>query len=221
MAPSRSFRAVVFDLDNTLYAPQSGLFAAIDARIGIFIQERLGLSAAAAEQMRHRFRSRYHITLRGLMVEHGIDPGDYLDFVHAVPVDLLLAPDPRLRDLLDRLGCPAHIFTNGSREHALRVLGRLGVTACFGEIFDIAATGYLPKPEPAAFRLVLRTLGLEPREVLYVDDLPRNLATAADLGMTTVLISPQAPGEASLRHWARDLDQLASVVFPLLAAGPR
>ncbi len=216
MHDGRPFQGVIFDLDNTLYPAQSGLFAAIDARISRFIRERLGLSAEETITLRQRYRQRYHVTLLGLMAEHGIDPGEFLRFVHRVPVGPMLAPDPRLRRLLEWIPCPAYIFTNGSLDHALRVTRRLGVEGCFRKIFDIAATGYLPKPEPEAFRLVLGRLGLEPARVIYVDDLPRNLETAAGLGMATILFGgPDERGDG-MHHVAKDLDGLAGALCSLL-----
>ena len=152
-------REWLFDLDNTLYPPETGLFGAVDARINEFLARHLGLAAPAADALRSRYHDQYGITLVGLMVEHGTEPHHYLDFVHEVAVGDYLAAGPDAARA--RRGAPGRrsIFTNGSRRHALAVLAALGLVDLFEEIFDIAALGFRPKPEPATYRAVLARLG--------------------------------------------------------------
>jgi putative hydrolase of the HAD superfamily len=42
------------------------------------------------------------------------------------------------------------------------------------------------KPDPRAFKLVLSDLGVQPGEVLFIDDRPGNTGAARDLGMRTI-----------------------------------
>jgi FMN phosphatase YigB (HAD superfamily) len=42
------------------------------------------------------------------------------------------------------------------------------------------------KPAPEIYALGARSIGLEPEACVFVDDLPFNLAPAAELGMATV-----------------------------------
>jgi putative hydrolase of the HAD superfamily len=187
----------LFDLDNTLYPPENGLFGAVDARINEFLATHLGVSGPAADELRRRYHDQYGITLAGLMEEHGTEPHHYLDFVHHVPVVDFLCPDPGLRELIDGLPGRRSIFTNGSRRHALAVLAALGLTGLFEEIFDIVALGFQPKPVPATYRTVLDRLGVEPCRAILLDDLARNLAPARELGIRTVLVGPAPPSPAA------------------------
>jgi epoxide hydrolase-like predicted phosphatase len=60
----------------------------------------------------------------------------------------------------------------------------------FAALFDavvISGEVGLRKPDPAVYALAAERLGLPPREVVFVDDLPGNLKPARALGMTTVL----------------------------------
>jgi putative hydrolase of the HAD superfamily len=189
----RGDREWLFDLDNTLYPPESGLFGAVDARINEFLARHLGLDARAADALRSRYHEEYGITLVGLMEEHGTEPHHYLDFVHEVPVGDFLLPDPGLRSLIAALPGRRSIFTNGSRRHALAVLAALGLEGLFGEIFDIVALGFRPKPEPGTYRAVLERLAAAPADTVLLDDLERNLAPARDLGMRTVLVGSRGP----------------------------
>jgi len=45
----------------------------------------------------------------------------------------------------------------------------------------------LAKPDPAIFELACRRLGVRPREVVFVDDLPNNIEAAARCGLQAVL----------------------------------
>jgi putative hydrolase of the HAD superfamily len=192
--PVRADPEWLFDLDNTLYPPETGLFGAVDARINDFLAQHLGLAGPAADELRRRYHDEYGITLVGLMREHGTEPHRYLDFVHGVPVGDYLAPDAALHALIAGLPGRRSIFTNGSRRHALAVLAALGVDGLFEEIFDIVALGFRPKPDPATYRAVLARLGAAPGRTILLDDLERNLAPAREIGIRTVLVGADAPG---------------------------
>jgi putative hydrolase of the HAD superfamily len=207
-------REWLFDLDNTLYPPETGLFGAVDARINEFLARHLGLEGAGADALRRRYHDEYGITLVGLMEEHGTEPHHYLDFVHEVPVGDYLGPEPALRMLIDALPGRRSIFTNGSRRHALAVVSALGLDGLFEEIFDIVALGFRPKPDPATYRAVLAKLGARPARAVLLDDLERNLAPARELGMRTVLVGASRPS-ASADFSIRTILELPAVL-PLL-----
>jgi putative hydrolase of the HAD superfamily len=212
--PVDAVREWLFDLDNTLYPPESGLFGRVDERINEFLAEHLGLGPAAADALRRRYHDEYGITLVGLMREHGTNPHHYLDFVHRLPVADYLGPDEALRALVAGLPGRRSIFTNGSRRHALAVLSALGLDGLFEEIFDIVSLGFAPKPDPRTYRTVLERLGAAAGRTVLLDDLPRNLAPARELGMRTVLVGTAAPHPAA-EFSIRSLADLPSIQ-PLL-----
>ena len=214
--PVRDDPEWLFDLDNTLYPPENGLFGAVDARINEFLATHLGVSGPAADELRRRYHDRYGITLVGLMQEHGTEPHHYLDFVHHVPVGDYLGPDAGLRDLVGGLPGRRSIFTNGSRRHALAVLSALGIEGLFEEIFDIVALGFVPKPAPATYRTVLERLGVEPGRTILLDDLARNLAPARAIGMRTVHVGPAEAAPAA-DFSIRTIQDLPSILPQLLA----
>ncbi|HEY5936011.1 MAG TPA: pyrimidine 5'-nucleotidase [Kofleriaceae bacterium] len=186
---------LIFDLDNTLYPPSRGVVERVDDRINRFMIERLGMSLDLAATLRARYRDAYGTTLNGLMRHHGIEPDDYLDAVHEIAVEELLAPDRELQSMLALLPHRKVVFTNGSAAHADRVLACLAVREHFHDVFSLERVSYVPKPERAAFETVLATLDVAAGACLFLDDRQDNLATARTLGMRTVLVGDGAAPE--------------------------
>ncbi len=187
-------KALLCDLDDTVYAPDTGLWPAIGNRITDYIVDRLGLEPDAARALRSSYFQDYGLTLLGLMAVNHVDPIDYLAFVHDLPLAEYIGPDPALNGMLARLPLRKAIFTNADAAHAERVLGQLGIRRHFSDIIDIQSTGYRPKPQPAAYAYALEKLDLEANEVVFADDLATNLAAAHALGIVTVWVRPSVEG---------------------------
>lgn len=177
----------VFDLDNTLYPASSSLFPQIDVRMRAFIAQRLGLSLDEAFVLQKRYYREFGTTLRGLMSVHGMEPADFLAYVHDID-HTVLDVAPRLDAALAALSGRKLIFTNGSERHAEKVLARLGIERHFDGIFDIVAADFVPKPQPACYDGMIRRFAFDPRAAAMVEDIHRNLSPAAALGMTTVWV---------------------------------
>ena len=137
----------MFDLDNTLYPAACRLFDQVDARIVQFIVEKLALDAKQARVLQKRYFKEHGTTLSGLMKLHDTDPDEYLDYVHDIDRSAI-QPSRELDEALGRLDGRKVIFTNGSADHAQKVMSRLEVGHHFDVVFDIAAANYLPKPDP-------------------------------------------------------------------------
>ncbi|MBL8056851.1 MAG: hypothetical protein JNK29_09140, partial [Anaerolineales bacterium] len=127
-------RWLLFDLDDTLYSPATGLWPVIGDRITLYIQDRLGVAPAEALALRRRYAQDYGVTLVGLLRHHHVDADDYLEFVHRVPLADYLRPDPALNGMLARLPLPKAVLTNADAAHASRVLEQLGVARHFRQI---------------------------------------------------------------------------------------
>ena len=177
----------VFDLDNTLYPASCSLFPQIDVRMRQFIADRLGLGLDEAFALQKRYYREFGTTLRGLMTVHGMEPADFLDYVHDID-HAVLDVAPRLDAALAALPGRKLIFTNGSHRHAEKVLARLGIERHFDGIFDIVAADFVPKPQPQCYDGMIRRFAFDPRAAAMVEDIHRNLVPAAALGMTTVWV---------------------------------
>ena len=179
--------AWVFDLDNTLYPASSNLFDQIDHNITTFIAKNLQLEWEDAYSVQKTYFHEYGTTMRGLMDHHGIDPAEFLEYVHDIELSPV-KPSPVLNRALNRLPGRKFIFTNGSTDHTHRVIARLGVGHHFEAIFDIVESDYVPKPEPAVYARLVERYRINPTTTVMVDDIARNLVPAAVLGMTTVWV---------------------------------
>ena len=177
----------IFDLDNCLYPASTGLFALIDERMGAYIQRLLDCELAEARRVQKAHFHEHGTTLAGLMKEHGVDPHDFLDDVHAIPLDRVQC-DQRLASALERLPGRRFVFTNGDAPYARRVLEAIGVNQHFHELHDIHASELRPKPDPHGYALMCERFGIDPRHAVLVEDMAQNLAPAKALGMTTVWV---------------------------------
>jgi putative hydrolase of the HAD superfamily len=201
----------IFDLDNTLYSASSNLFPAIERRMGEFIARSLGVTPEEARRCQKRFFREHGTTLRGLMLEHAVDPLAFLDYVHAIDLSVI-TPSPALDRALDRLPGRKLVFTNASRRHAEGVMARLGIARHFEAIQDIIAADFLPKPDPRPYTRLLRCYDVDPVRACMVEDMAGNLIPAAALGMTTVWLRTDSawgqPAAGDLSHIHHVIDDL-------------
>jgi len=190
----------LFDLDNTLYPAESGFMGQVEVRMTEFVGRVTGLPRDEAYALQKRYLAEHGLTLGGLMANHGVDPADFHAIFHDMSLDGL-AHDPDLLADLRRLPGRRLIFTNADAFHAERVLAHLGLSDLFEEVFHIHSFGFAPKPDPAGFDRMIVEHGVDPALTAFFEDSERNLAPAANLGMTTVLVGAHAPAStASFVH---------------------
>jgi putative hydrolase of the HAD superfamily len=205
----------IFDLDNTLYPASCNLFDQIHRRMGEFISGLLDVDLDEARRLQKIYFREHGTTLRGLMTVHKIDPKDFLDHVHQI--DLApIPPDAALAAALAALPGRKLVFTNGTVCHAENILSHLGIEGHFAGLFDIEACGYVPKPDPAGYDALVRRFGIVPARAAMIEDMAKNLAPAAALGMTTVWLRGTI-------DWAREgaeadyVHHVAEALAPFLA----
>ena len=116
----------VFDLDNTLYPASSNLFSKIDIRMKRFIESKLDIDSEEAYVIQKKYYFNYGTTLAGLMKNHNIDPEEFLDYVHKIDVSSL-EKNVKMQKILKSLPGHKYIYTNGSQNHAINVMKRIGI----------------------------------------------------------------------------------------------
>lgn len=187
LAALRHIDCWIFDLDNSLYPASTDLFALIDVRMGEYIQRLLDVGPEEARRVQKSYFHEHGTTLAGLMAAHGVDPHEFLDYVHDIDLARIVA-DPVVIAAVERLPGRKFVFTNGDAVYASRVLDRLGLGNAFDGLHDIHAMDYVPKPDPRSYAAMCAEHAIAPSRALFVEDMARNLAPAKELGMTTVWI---------------------------------
>jgi len=180
----------IFDLDNTLYRADLEFFAQIDTKITAFVSRYLAMQPTDARILQKEYLAEYGTTLSGLMAVHGMDPAEFLDYVHDVDIHML-DPNPILRSAIDRLPGRKFIFTNGSRGHAINVAGRLNLLDLFDGRFAIEDAHYIAKPKEAPYVQFCDEFDIDPAQAIMFEDSARNLEVPKEMGMQTVMIADQ------------------------------
>jgi putative hydrolase of the HAD superfamily len=200
----------IFDLDNTLYPASCRLFEQVQVRMNEYICTLLSVDIDRAKALRAQYFREHGTTMHGLMAMHGVDPHEFMAFVH--DVDLSVVPaNPELAAALRGLSGRKLVYTNGSVPHAENLLKHLGITHYFDDIFDIVASEFSPKPAMAPFRTFVDRYGVKPAGALMIEDMAKNLAPAAELGMTTAWVRTSVDWAAI----ASDADHINYVVEDL------
>ncbi len=107
---------------------------------------------------------------------------------------------PETTAAIERLharGVPQFGLSNAPAEI---IAGVYAMHPCFGHLRDVVVSGEekIAKPDPAIYALACRRAGQAPHELLFIDDSPRNIEAAAELGFHTHLFNDPAALEPVL-----------------------
>ncbi len=176
--------------------------------------ERLGIDPQEVSERRDEFLKAFGTTLNALRHYYSVDPDEFLDFVHKIPLDRYLGYEPELDRMLGRLTLSKIIFTNADAQHARRVLSRLGVLRHFEFIIDIHMLEFINKPDRRAYLKALEFASARAEECILIEDSPVNILPARKLGMTTVLVGKGLESDGAHNHIQRiaDLEKVLALI---------
>lgn len=211
----RTLTAILFDLDQTLYHPSSGLLQAGDRRLTGYLAQRQGLEWDAADALRQRLWREYGTTARGAELELGIEQRELYEYqqLGLDPAEFL-DPAPEVGAMLAALPAELYVATNSLAAYAENVLAALGIREHFRAVLGIELMNWRPKPEPEAYASLLAAVDLPAARVAFVDDFAWNLPPAAELGLYTVYLGDDEDAEADVF-----LTSLLDLPAALAAAG--
>ena len=192
----------IFDLDNTLYNINLGLFRRISKRMTEYIKEFFDLEHDKALSLQKNMYKKYGLTLRGLMIEKNMDPEPYLKYVHDVDFDDLKI-DNELKNLLKKLKGNKFIYTNASYDHAKNILQAMGIFEEFEMIFDIKDSNYIAKPDYKSYDMMISKFGINNKSIkrsIFFEDTAKNLKPASELDITTVWVDNEFNKEDAEIH---------------------
>ena len=154
----------IFDLDNTIYDFNLGLFKRVSSRMTEYIKGFFDLNEVDALNLQRNMYKKYGLTLRGLMIEKKIDPEPFLEFVHDVDFSEL-NEDITLKTLLGKIKGKKSIYTNATFKHAKNILKSMGIFEEFEIIFDIKDANYIAKPDLDSYLMMKKKLGLNNKNI--------------------------------------------------------
>lgn len=207
-----NIQAVLFDRDDTLSHTDPGVFQQHAA----WAAERYGLDAQEAAQAmlaqwasvqerwwllrsmedEERFWEEYGAELAARL---GLPESEGRPLVEAYPYWTFLTPAPGAREVLLELrarGLKIGVLSN-ALPSVVATLEALGLA----DLVDVALSSCLlgvHKPDPEVFRLAAERLETVPQHILFVDDLPENVAAARSVGMQAVLIDHRGEAEDAI-----------------------
>jgi len=171
---TRGVKAIVFDLDGTLYQDDR-LGEEVHQSACGYIAGLRGLSREEARVELERARS-CGAASGGTLSRAVVALGGTLEELHRhfsedVHPEALLGRDPRVPELLARLAgcCALYVYTNNNRALSARIMKEIGVAGCFGGVFTIEDS-WRPKPDRAVLEGILEKIGRTPAETLFVGD---------------------------------------------------
>lgn len=170
-------RAIVFDLDGTLYVCDE-FAATIQEEAAGYIAELLGVGTAEARQLISATRRRMaeesgavQTLSAACRALGGTTPALHDYFLAHLQPEAYLQCDERVVALIDRLRkrFSLYIYTNNNRPLAERIIGLLGLEGRFNEVFSIDGS-WRAKPDEIRLDQILTATGLPPAQVLFVGD---------------------------------------------------
>lgn len=215
--PIAETNAWIFDLDNTIYPAESNLFEQVSQRMTDFISNYFDISQVEARALRSDLFARFGTTAKGLMEVYDMKPLKFLSYVHDIDLSGI-GYDQQLDQDLAKLPGRKVIFTNGTRQHAMRILDAYGIVRHFDHCYDIMAADFQPKPDPATYQDMLEKTNINPNEAVMIEDMAVNLKPAADTGMKTVWLNHKLDkhdktiDDEHVHYIARDLKSFLSTI---------
>ena len=177
----------IFDLDNTLYSADSGIFQQVHDLMGKYVSSYLNIDIDEAKKIQREYYKKHGTTLRGMMDNHGVDPDHFLAAVHKLDYSIV-GPNHQLNEELKKLIGRKIIYTNANMQHVISVLDRIELSNIFDEIYDIKSANNVPKPEITPYEQIIKKYDLNPKSTAMFDDIAKNLVPAKNLGFTSIWI---------------------------------
>lgn len=100
-----------------------------------------------------------------------------------------------------RTACLTNNVAMGEGPAMMRSAAKAAEIAAVMELFDAVIESSKVgrrKPEPEFYRIACEAVGVEPREVVFLDDLGVNLKPAREMGMTTIKVTDPVAAIAEL-----------------------
>ena len=194
----KNIKYIILDMDGCCYHPKylKTLFGQVSARMTDFISLKLGIDKTEAKKIQQEYFYKYDTSLNGLMKNYPdlINATEFLKYVHNINYDCL-EKDEELREELIKLDVKIYCATNGSKEHAINCMKKIGIDDLFeGKIMDIVDFKFKPKPNPESLKLMCDNFQIPANEeTVYIEDIAKNLSSDTAKDMIKVWFKNEEP----------------------------
>jgi len=194
----KNIKYIILDMDGCCYHPKylKTLFGQVSARMTNFISLKLDIEKTKAKEIQQEYFYKYDTSLNGLMKNYPdlINATEFLKYVHNINYDCL-EKDEELREELIKLDVKIYCATNGSKEHAINCMKKIGIDDLFeGKIMDIVDFKFKPKPNPESLKLMCDKFQIPSNEeTVYIEDIAKNLSSDTAKDMIKVWFKNEEP----------------------------
>ena len=194
----KNIKYIILDMDGCCYHPKylKTLFGQVSSRMTDFISLKLGIEKTKAKEIQQEYFYKYDTSLNGLMKNYPdlINGIEFLKYVHNINYDCI-EKDMELRDELLKVDVKTYCATNGSREHAMNCMKKIGIDDLFeGKIMDIVDFKFIPKPNAESLRLMCDKFQIPTNEeTVYIEDIAKNLSSDTAKDMIKVWFMNEEP----------------------------
>ena len=205
----KNIKYIILDMDGCCYHPRylKTLFGQVSARMTDFISLKLKIEKSKAKEIQREYFYKYDTSLNGLMKNYPdlINASEFLQYVHNINYDCL-EKDMELREELLKLNVKTYCATNGSKEHAINCMKKIGIDDLFeGKIMDIVDFKFKPKPNPESLKLMCDKYEIPAnKETVYIEDICKNLSSYTAKDMIKVWFMNEEP--------INDLDKYKDII---------
>ena len=194
----KNIKYIILDMDGCCYHPKylKTLFGQVSSRMTDFISLKLGIEKTKAKEIQQEYFYKYDTSLNGLMKNYPdlINGTEFLKYVHNINYDCI-EKDMELREELLKLDVKTYCATNGSKEHAINCMKKIGIDDLFeGKIMDIVDFKFKPKPNAESLKLMCDKFQIPTNEeTVYIEDIAKNLSSDTAKDMIKVWFMNEEP----------------------------
>lgn len=185
-------KAIIFDLDGTLYPRTSSLYLSMSASIRQWFQDQLGMDNIDFGSYFEQMKAAHPTPLEAIQALGLSTDSFHANAFGKLSPELHLVPDEKLRLMLDGLLAGKFIVTLSSRRHAVNVLKALGIEPCFSGVI-VPGSEWNTVSKLDAYELIRRQGGWKSEEMCVVgDDIRIDLLEACTAGYRCISLSGSA-----------------------------
>lgn len=190
MAKFSHVKTWLFDLDDTLYAPETGFSKYMANHQRATLAKLLNTDIASIQVLTSKLIQKYGgAPFTGLHQEGVLDMDAFIDEGFRLDHGKIEKCEMTKKMLLNISGRKV-VFTNSPKSHADNILKTLEYQNIFSDehIFDVTRLEFETKPLKSSYEKVLVALNEVAEHCILVEDSLKNLEMAKSMGMTTVSV---------------------------------